>query len=214
MSVEHVNITDPNIHEPKGVATASIGKVYVANGAGGGTWKKITESEVNSGTAGSGQLLTADGLGGVRFINTPHGEISFINITVPYTLTYPSAYAKVAATTVAGGSPSDFTEATTSRITYTGTISQHFQVIATLSVSQATGATRDLSFMVYKNGVAVTASEVITTSVSGNKAQVTIHADIALTTNDYIEIYAKNHGASGDILVHTFYLFAKGLHQE
>lgn len=36
--VEHVNIADPNIHEPKGVSTASLGMVYVADGAGSGTW--------------------------------------------------------------------------------------------------------------------------------------------------------------------------------
>lgn len=38
MAVEHVNITDPDIHEPKGVAAASIGKVYVSDGAGSGDW--------------------------------------------------------------------------------------------------------------------------------------------------------------------------------
>tara|TARA_R110002126_G_C10296455_1_gene486555 strand:+ start:135 stop:746 length:612 start_codon:yes stop_codon:yes gene_type:complete len=35
---EHKNITDPNIHEPKGVATATSGTTYVANGSGSGTW--------------------------------------------------------------------------------------------------------------------------------------------------------------------------------
>jgi len=35
---EHNTITDPYIHEPKGVATAGIGQIYVADGAGGGTW--------------------------------------------------------------------------------------------------------------------------------------------------------------------------------
>jgi len=37
-TVQHSVLTDPNIHEPKGVATAANGKVYVANGAGSGTW--------------------------------------------------------------------------------------------------------------------------------------------------------------------------------
>ena len=38
MTIEHVNITDPQIHEPKGTATAQTGHVYVANGAGSGAW--------------------------------------------------------------------------------------------------------------------------------------------------------------------------------
>ncbi len=35
---EHDSITDPEIHEPKGVSTASEGQVYVADGVGSGTW--------------------------------------------------------------------------------------------------------------------------------------------------------------------------------
>lgn len=35
----HSLITDPNIHEPKGVSTALEGMIYVANGAGSGAWK-------------------------------------------------------------------------------------------------------------------------------------------------------------------------------
>lgn len=37
--VEHVDIADPNIHEPKGVASAVAQAVYVADGAGSGDWK-------------------------------------------------------------------------------------------------------------------------------------------------------------------------------
>jgi len=38
MTIEHVNAADPDIHEPKGVAAALAGYIYVANGAGSGTW--------------------------------------------------------------------------------------------------------------------------------------------------------------------------------
>ena len=36
---EHVDLLDPELHEPKGVAAATVDKVYVADGAGSGTWK-------------------------------------------------------------------------------------------------------------------------------------------------------------------------------
>lgn len=39
MSIEHKNIVDPNIHEPKGIATATAGQIYVANGASSGSWE-------------------------------------------------------------------------------------------------------------------------------------------------------------------------------
>lgn len=40
MAQEHVSITDPEIHEPKGISGASQGQVYVADGAGSGNWKE------------------------------------------------------------------------------------------------------------------------------------------------------------------------------
>jgi len=37
-NVNHSTLTDPYLHEPKGVASASSGDVYVANGSGSGAW--------------------------------------------------------------------------------------------------------------------------------------------------------------------------------
>lgn len=37
-NVNHSTLTDPYLHEPKGVASASSGEVYVSNGSGSGTW--------------------------------------------------------------------------------------------------------------------------------------------------------------------------------
>lgn len=37
----HSSLTDPNLHEPKGVASAAEGMVYVADGAGSGSWNLI-----------------------------------------------------------------------------------------------------------------------------------------------------------------------------
>ena len=36
--IEHVDIQDPQIHEPKGILSANAGEVYVADGALSGTW--------------------------------------------------------------------------------------------------------------------------------------------------------------------------------
>jgi len=40
-NIQHSALTEPNLHEPKGVSTASSGKVYVANGSGSGAWQLI-----------------------------------------------------------------------------------------------------------------------------------------------------------------------------
>lgn len=38
-TVQHSELTDPNIHEPKDITTAQDGQVYVADGANSGSWK-------------------------------------------------------------------------------------------------------------------------------------------------------------------------------
>lgn len=35
---EHNTLTGADLHEPKGVATANLGQIYIADGAGSGTW--------------------------------------------------------------------------------------------------------------------------------------------------------------------------------
>lgn len=42
-NVEHSTITDPNIHEPKGIAAATADQIYVADGAGSGDWTDIDD---------------------------------------------------------------------------------------------------------------------------------------------------------------------------
>ena len=61
-NVSHSAITDPNIHEPKGVATATSGKVYTANGSGSGTWSLPYPPGISG--ASNGQVFVANGSGG------------------------------------------------------------------------------------------------------------------------------------------------------
>lgn len=58
---EHVDIVDPEIHEPKGVASATSGQVYVADGAGSGAWTTGADSLIKTATAG--QIVVANGAG-------------------------------------------------------------------------------------------------------------------------------------------------------
>ena len=38
MTIEHKNIQESGLHEPKGASTATLGQVYVSDGAGSGSW--------------------------------------------------------------------------------------------------------------------------------------------------------------------------------
>ena len=45
-NVNHSTLTDPYLHEPKGVAASSAGDVYVSDGAGSGTWEDHRRSVI------------------------------------------------------------------------------------------------------------------------------------------------------------------------
>lgn len=68
MTIEHVNITDPNIHEPKGVSTANSEDVYIADGVGSGAWAANYPKGV--GLAQAGSVLRANGSGGAAWLRT------------------------------------------------------------------------------------------------------------------------------------------------
>ena len=209
MTIQHKLITDPDIHEPKGVAAATVNKVYVSSGAGSGTWQKLSPPQL-SGLAtngAAGQVVSVDGAGNFVLIGAPHGQIHFYNVASPYTLTYPSVFTKLAPTTTAGGVPSDFTEATTARLTYTGTDTVPISFSYQVSFDQSTGGARDIEFAIYKNGSASNGNSILTTT-SGNKNVVAGFHTINMATGDYVELYAKNLGASGDIRVFAMQLDA------
>lgn len=43
-NVSHASLTGSNLHEPKGADTATLGTVYVSNGAGSGSWESVGTS--------------------------------------------------------------------------------------------------------------------------------------------------------------------------
>ena len=47
MPIQHRDIPDAQLHEPKGVVAASSSEVYVANGAASGAWRKIRETDLD-----------------------------------------------------------------------------------------------------------------------------------------------------------------------
>ena len=91
MSIQHSLITDPNIHEPKGAATAASGASYVANGVGSGVWKKI-DSTALKGLTGDGTSsnleLVSDGTDGFTFkTRAVYGSMTITGNTNAFSVT-------------------------------------------------------------------------------------------------------------------------------
>lgn len=69
--MEHKDIPDSGLHEPKGVATAAAGTTYVADGSGSGSW--IIPEPKGASTALDGQTIYASGSGSAQWAYPPQG---------------------------------------------------------------------------------------------------------------------------------------------
>lgn len=183
MTIQHKNIADADLHEIKGAAAAAAGKVPTASGAGAAPF---------------------------GYAN-PIGSTYFVNYAAPNVIVYPAAYTKINPVTTPAGVSIETTEGTNARITYTGAATSKFRVLANVSMSQNSGANRDLGLKLHKNGTAIAGSEIFTTASSGVIQLITSIFDISLATNDYIEAFVINKGASGDVSVSALLINILGL---
>lgn len=183
MATGHKNIVDAQRHECKGATAATVGQTIIATG---------------SGTAAFGYA-------------NPRGSSYFVNLAAPYTLAYPAVYTKLAPTTTSTALNIEYTVSVDGRLTYTGTRTLATRAIVNVSLDQAIGANRDIELALYKNGVVVPSSVIANTTQSGLKVLTTIVVDISMATNDYLEVYAKNAGASGDIRIYSYYFTTLGM---
>ena len=58
MPTSHASVTGSDLHEPKGVAAATTGQVYVGDGTASGKWTNIATAVKNNPAAGTYILYT------------------------------------------------------------------------------------------------------------------------------------------------------------
>ena len=95
MTIQHNIITDPDLHEPKGVSSASAGTIYKANGTGSGSWDYPI---IGQDTALEGQVFESDGAGSGTWKYPPakgHAEIYINAGATVHTLSSASQYTKL-----------------------------------------------------------------------------------------------------------------------
>ena len=169
-NVNHSSLTDPYLHEPKGVASASSGEIYMANGSGSGNWIK-SHRHIN---------------GYIPFdATTPAYQHS---VTTSFTPLNPS----FSVTLVDG-----FTGSTSpnARLIYTGTETITASCSFVCNFKNNSGTDRDLEFVFYKNGSVMNGGHVVVTATSGEWKSATLADMTELSTNDYVEIFVKADAA-------------------
>jgi len=163
MAVEHNTLTDPELHEPKDVASASDGQFYIADGAGSGDWRYI-----------------------------PHSSLYYDDIGTGTTIATPTSYTLIGPATTGDSVPHDFTHNSLGRLTYTGTSGIDVNLSGAISFKHSTGSGQDCFFQVHKNGTAVTGAQHVATADSANYQHVTLADHIEVVTNDYLEVFCKS----------------------
>ena len=67
ITIEHATIPEAGLHEPKGASTATVGEVYVSDGAGSGGWEPAKiEGQT---TASANTVPKNDGAGGITWVD-------------------------------------------------------------------------------------------------------------------------------------------------
>ncbi len=83
--IQHSTLTDPQLHEPKGVSTALAEQAYIANGLGSGTWNYpyyTLTCEFPDISAPTSIWVTAPFTGNiVAYYTVLHGAITVANTT-------------------------------------------------------------------------------------------------------------------------------------
>lgn len=167
MAIEHVDITDPDIHDIKDVASASDGQVPVCV-SGASVWRYCPHS-----------FLYYDDLGGSGT-----------------TISTPTTYTLINPTTTGDTDPKEFTHNSAGRLTYTGTSTMDFSINISLSIKHSSASAVDIYFQLHKNGGAVTGAQQVTSAASGNYENVGLNFHLSLAQNDYIELYCKTASGS------------------
>tara|TARA_Y100001973_G_scaffold106665_1_gene186291 strand:+ start:12838 stop:13506 length:669 start_codon:yes stop_codon:yes gene_type:complete len=84
MAVEHRDLPESGLHEPKGASLAASDRVYISDGAGSGTWAKVdadTLQGVISNATAAGLRVVTDGSGGFTTEPTPASSYGTMNLT-------------------------------------------------------------------------------------------------------------------------------------
>ena len=169
-NINHNTLSDPYLHEPKGITTALAGTIYVANGSGSGAWLENSR--------GIGAYLTYSTASPYAFaattVDAPMNPTFSVSVNNGFTgLSSPNA-----------------------RIRYDGTETIAAALDCNFSMQQASGSSKDVQLAMYKNGVEIPGSRMVATIATGTWNVISLTASTSLSTNDYLEVYVKASAAA------------------
>ena len=169
-NINHSTLSDPYLHEPKGVSSALAGQIYVSDGSGSGDW-------VENSRAFNGYLTFST--------SSPYVHSATTSDTV-----FNAAF------TVGVNNGFTGLSSPNARVRYDGVETINASLDAKFSMKQSSGTSRDVELVFYKNGVELVGSRMITTITSSDWHIIDILGSTTLATNDYIEVFIRSSSAA------------------
>lgn len=212
MTVQHKDIPNAQLHEPKNVSTAAIETVYRANGSGSGTWQKLT-SNMFKGLAGDGGIadkkVLTDGTGGFKIItDVAYGSATITNNAVNFpvvavadtTFNTPSQYSLLTGVGAPWLSENLF-GITFSVDRLTVPVTGVYMINLWMNVNTFPNSTAKVSIRYKVNGTTYSSRKpTIKSAVANDVSQLTGFGLIPLTAGDYIQLFIASD-TTGNILV-------------
>ena len=165
--VAHNTLTDPELHEPKGISSAPVGSYYVADGVGSGSWRTAPRCSLSYPTSSTAPYVKSVGTSDTVIVPTSISE----NIT---------------------SRNFSYTISPTFRVTYTGPNPIIAFINVGMSCLDPSSATKHLEQVIYKNGTVVSQSRVFW-SVSGNNwSNANLSHAIPMVSGDYLEVFDRS----------------------
>lgn len=145
----------------------------------------------------------------VDSVYPPYGSLS-MGTPAETTISGIGDFVKAAGTTVVGNS-NNMTPDTSGRITYDGASDRHFHIVCSISMTCASNL-QTLAFRIAKNGTTIAASQLRRRVNTGTDIGSTaVHADVMLSTGDYLELYVANNSSTANLTIEDLYLFCMGM---
>lgn len=220
MAIQHSNIPDAQLHEPKGVASAELNTSYFADGSGSGDWKKVGV-ETLSGLSGDGGVarlkVVTDGANGFDlYRDYAFGKMHITNNSTPFAVTAAadSTLNTASQYVLLTGAGAPFADDMEDGVTFSvNKLTANFAGVYDLNfwacITSFPTNTARIGMKFRINGGTFSDMKVVTKSNSSGDDGILAACDlITLSANDYIQLYIAS-SATGNVTINNAALTMK-----
>lgn len=210
--MQHKNIPEAQLHEPKGISTALAKKAYISNGAGSGSWEDI-DSTMLQGLAGDAGIANkkflTNGTNGFSLVtDTSYGSATITNnaTNFPLTAVADTTFNTTSQFTLLTGVGAPWASENLSGITFdtnklTVSVTGIYMIDFWCNIASFTGNNARVAFRHRVNGTTYsTRKPTARGDAAADQENISAFGLVQLTANDYIQLVVASD-ATGNLLL-------------